>query len=261
MTRFDIFDTVERLRREGHPFCVATVVRTADATSAKAGAKAAVTADGEILGHLGGACLQGAVRTMAGEALASGETRLLRVKPTGDDSPATADLVQFDSGCPSGGTADILIEPYRQPPRLVLIGTTPIATAIAAHANLAGYRVQSPEAAPDLQGMTQSDVIIIASQGQGDADALRTALQTPAGHIAMIASARKAASLVERMLAQGVAKESLARLKAPAGLDLGGVDPHEIAISVIAELISWRNARRQIADAPPRIAAAEPAPR
>ena len=41
MTRFDIFDTIDQLRRDAQPFCVATVVRTADATSAKAGAKAA----------------------------------------------------------------------------------------------------------------------------------------------------------------------------------------------------------------------------
>ena len=41
MGRFDIFDVIEDLRRSGRPFCVATVVRTADATSAKAGAKAA----------------------------------------------------------------------------------------------------------------------------------------------------------------------------------------------------------------------------
>ena len=34
MDKFDIFDTIDDLRRTGRPFCVATVVRTADVTSA-----------------------------------------------------------------------------------------------------------------------------------------------------------------------------------------------------------------------------------
>lgn len=46
MPGFDIFDTIDQLRSSGEAFCVATVVRTADATSAKAGAKAAITWDG-----------------------------------------------------------------------------------------------------------------------------------------------------------------------------------------------------------------------
>jgi hypothetical protein len=146
MARFEIFDTIERLRRTGAPFCVATVMRTADATSAKAGAKAAVTREGEILGHLGGACVQRAVRTAAAEAMAEGAPRVIRVKPSEKvvamTDPDGAHL--YKSGCPSGGTVDLLIEPYAHPPRLVVFGDTPIARAIAAHGALAGLRVARP---------------------------------------------------------------------------------------------------------------------
>ena len=54
-------DLIERLRGSGKSFCIATVVRTKDATSAKPGAKAVVTCDGVLHGFLGGGCVSGAV--------------------------------------------------------------------------------------------------------------------------------------------------------------------------------------------------------
>ncbi len=57
----------------------------------------------------------------------------------------------------------------------------------------------------------------------------------------MVASRRKAEALGSKLIAAGVPDESLARLKSPAGLDLGGIDPHEIALSVMAEIVRWRN--------------------
>lgn len=245
MTASDIFETIERLRGEGRPFCIATVVRTADATSAKAGAKAAVTASGEILGHLGGACVARAVRAASKAALAAGEPRLIRVKPA-DADPAAPDWMQvYDSGCPSRGTADILIEPWRPAPRLAVVGDTPIAAAISAHARLAGWRVSETEGRGLAHlGFGERDAVAIASQGKGDAAALRAALLSDAGRVAMIASRRKAAVLRERLEAGGMEPWRFDRLSAPAGLDLGGVDPHEIAIAVLAELVRWRNAHR-----------------
>ena len=59
----DLIDLIADLRRDRKEFCVVTVVRTMDATSAKAGAKAVVTGEGEIHGHIGGACVQDAVRS------------------------------------------------------------------------------------------------------------------------------------------------------------------------------------------------------
>lgn len=82
------------------------MVRTADATSAKAGARAAIPRDGQILGHLGGVCVQRAVRASVHEALACSVSRMIRVKPSVNVVAMTdPDGVQtFKSGCPSGGT-------------------------------------------------------------------------------------------------------------------------------------------------------------
>ena len=259
MGKFDIFDTIETLRKSGSPFCIATVVRTADVTSAKAGAKAAVTHEGEIIGHLGGGCVQSAVRKATVQALDTGETQVIRVKPSEkvvalqDDDGAQV----FKSGCPSGGTVDLLIEPYTLPPMLVILGNSPISRAIAAHGALAGYRVAVTESMAtdtatlrfdgiDLTGLTitQKDFVVVASQGAKDLAALRAAISTDANRVSMVASRRKAAALCDKLLAEGIDADRIARLKSPAGLDIKGVDPQEIAVSVIAEIILWRNSDR-----------------
>ena len=73
---------------------------------------------------------------------------------------------------------------------------------------------------------------------------LRAAVESPAQHISMVASKRKAGVLIEKLVAEGLPSERVSRLKAPAGLDLGGIDPQEIGVSVMAEIVQWRNADR-----------------
>ncbi len=237
----DTFDIIARLRAEGRPFAVATVLRTADATSAKAGAKAMVTNDGQILGHVGGACVSAALRKASAEAIAGGEPRLISVRPRGDDQTVVADVAVYTTGCPSRGTVDFLIEPWQLPPLVAVIGTTPIAEAIVAHARLASLRAEVATA----EGLStlapgSRDTVVIATQGSGDMGALRAALGSDAGRIPMIASRRKAGALVQHLAAEGIGSERLARVKAPAGLDIGAVDPHEIALSVLAEIVAHR---------------------
>ncbi|KUJ76632.1 XdhC family protein [Ruegeria profundi] len=256
MGSFDIFDTIEQLRKTDEAFCVATVLRTADATSAKAGAKAAITRDGRILGHLGGACVQRAVRASAQEALSSGAPRMIRVKPSDKVvKMADPDGVQtFKSGCPSGGTVDLLVEPYQHAPRLVIFGESLIAKALAAHGALSGFRVcvsESAEIEGDFQRFTQEsigqlgvearDYVVVASQGRGDAAALKAALQTDALRVSMVASRQKADTLITKLIAQGLDPVRAGRLKSPAGLDIHAIDPHEIALSILAEIVLWRN--------------------
>lgn len=264
MPRSDIFELIAAQRATGQPFAVVTVIRTANATSAKAGAKALVTARGEILGHVGGGCVQSAVRRAAAAALDSGTVATIRVKPAGEVVSAfDADGTPLHrSGCPSGGTVDLLIEPYAPPPLLVVAGASPVAAAIGRIARAAGYRICHaalaedhgliPEAERTLDGfdlrplgLSARDCVVVAAQGKRDLDALRGALQSPAGYVSMIASRSKARTLLDRLAAEGIEGPRLARLKSPAGLDLGGVDPEEIAISVIAEIIQTRHRKSE----------------
>src|SRR5882762_2154197 len=74
----DTIALIATLLRKGEAFCVATVVRTEHATSAKAGAKAVILADGTIKGFLGGGCVQRAIRRTSEAVLKEGRPRLIR---------------------------------------------------------------------------------------------------------------------------------------------------------------------------------------
>jgi xanthine dehydrogenase accessory factor len=258
MSRFDVYETIARLRAEGRRFCVATVVRTEDATSAKAGAKAVVTEEGELLGHLGGACVQRAVKAAAAEAVATGETRLIRVKPTAKVvALRDEDGVQvFRSGCPSGGSVEILVEGHARAPRLAVLGGGMVAQAVAEFAARMGYRVAHEAAPADGLTLAPCDFALVATQGRGDGPALRAAVASEAGWVGMVASRRKAAALIAKLAAEGVDGARLARVESPAGLDIGAVDPEEIALSILAAVT---RARRRPAAQPAAERAADSA--
>ncbi|MGZ6007226.1 MAG: XdhC family protein, partial [Rhizomicrobium sp.] len=76
----------------------------------------------------------------------------------------------------------------------------------------------------------------VSTQGKGDEAALRAAVATKADYHAFVGSRRKMASLREKLLAEGIDAAVLARVKAPAGLDLGAITPEEIAMSILAEI-------------------------
>ncbi len=103
----DIIDCLARMKGDNQPFALATVVRTEDLTSAKAGAKAVIRADGSLIGWIGGGCTLGAVRQAAASALADGRARLLRVRPRPADEPAPEGMEFHKSHCPSGGTVEV----------------------------------------------------------------------------------------------------------------------------------------------------------
>lgn len=238
MTQVDVFELISDLRKKGQPFCLATVVRTADLTSAKAGAKAVVTEDGQIFGHLGGACVRAAVTRTASEVLQAGAPRMISVRPNDSGSDAEGTEVH-SSGCPSGGTVDVFIEPFLQPFQVCVLGDGPIAKALRAHAALMGFALLDGRT-----GHVGGDAVVIASQGANDLAVLRRALQSPAAIVTMVASHLKADHLKRRLREEGMAQERLDQLISPAGLDIGAIDPHEIAISILALLIQTHRSIR-----------------
>ena len=250
---------IASLRQQGEEFCVVTVVRTANATSAKAGAKAVVLRDGAIRGFLGGGCVEGAVRRSAAAVLRDGRARLIRVKPK-DEVVAGVDVDGTElhrSFCPSGGTLDLFVEPMRRPPRLVIAGASPVAEALAGLAARLGYRIALAALAEDhtrfaevaeriegfdlaALGVREEDWVVVSTQGKRDREALAAALKSAARYVAFVGSRRKAEALAAQLRAQGIGEDRLAQLKAPAGLDIRAIEPGEIALSILAEIIARR---------------------
>ncbi|WP_436636874.1 XdhC family protein [Microbaculum sp. FT89] len=262
----DTLDLMDRLRQSGEDFCVATVIRTAAATSAKAGAKAVVTRDGAVHGFIGGGCVTGAVKRVGLEALADGKPRMIRVKPKEDVvEPVDVDGVELHtSSCPSGGTVDIFFEPMRQAARLVVCGASPVATTLATIAVAMGYRTIVAAREEDLDrfsGIDETradfdlgtldlgdrDAVVVATQGKRDREALKAALSSGAGYVGIVGSRRKIAKLLDQVGPEASAAAKAA-LHGPAGLDIGAIEPEEIALSILGEIVK---VRRQAARARP----------
>src|SRR6266566_7057019 len=86
-----------------------------------------------------------------------------------------------------------------------------------------------------LQGDWSSDVCSSDLE-----DALRAALATPAAYVGLVASRKRAGSVLGYLRDRGASDDDLARVRAPAGLDLGRVEPREIAVAILAELVQLR---------------------
>lgn len=77
---------------------------------------------------------------------------------------------------------------------------------------------------------------------EGDAQALRFALGSPASYIGVMGSRKKRETVFSRLEAEGFS-EVRKRVTTPIGLDIGAQTPAEIAVSVAAQLIAWRAGR------------------
>ncbi|MFW6174906.1 MAG: XdhC family protein, partial [Chloroflexota bacterium] len=83
--------------------------------------------------------------------------------------------------------------------------------------------------------------IIVATRGhQYDDVALEAAAKTPARYVALLGSKRKAILIYEQLLRRGVSMDRLREIRSPAGLDIGGRTPEEIAVSIVSEILMFR---------------------
>ena len=91
--------------------------------------------------------------------------------------------------------------------------------------------------------MRRARYVVIATQGRGDEAALQAALAIEAEYVAFVGSRQEGRGAEGEARRASVAPERLARLKAPAGLDLGAITPDEIAVSILAEIVAVRRGK------------------
>lgn len=122
--------------------------------------------------------------------------------------------------------------------RILVLSDNPIARAIEAIGSTAGREVLvevADDGGPGLQPRP-GDAVVLCDHDAPDAGrVLRAALASQASYVAMMASRRRAAGLVGELRGEGV---DVSRLHVPAGHDLGGKRPGEIALSVVAEIVA-----------------------
>ncbi|MCA9690402.1 MAG: XdhC family protein [Myxococcales bacterium] len=241
--------------RAGVRGCLATVIDRSGSAPQIVGARLLLREDGVVIGTVGGGALEARVLEACHAGLRDGRSRRV-----------TANLVR-DLGMCCGGAMEVFVEYLEAAARLVLVGAGHVGQAIAPIARAAGFRVfvvddredmlQHPAFAEattldyDVDELTQAvpdlgadDYVVIATRDhRRDEQALAALLQRPHRYLGMIGSRRKVHTVLARVLARAEAageRPSLARVRAPIGLALGGRTPAEIAVSVVAELIAER---------------------
>lgn len=237
-------------RRE--PYARVVVVWSQAPVSARAGDAAIVTLDGRLRGWIGGSCSEPVVVRQALDALASGSPRLVHVGPADELPPGRDGIVVEPVSCASEGTLELFVEPRLPLPHLVVVGRSPMVGALAAMAGVVGFDVVVVErdvvdvaalggarVVPELDlakaGVAPDSFVVVATMGRYDEDAVEAALASGARYVALVASARRAAVVRDGVRAAGVDVE---RVRAPAGIDLGDVPHHEIAVAVLAEIVA-----------------------
>jgi xanthine dehydrogenase accessory factor len=235
---------VAALADERIAFVQATVVRAGRPASVRPGATALVLGDGTIEGFVGGHCAEPSVRLHAARALETGEALLLRIEP-GDGSGTTSEgAVTEHNPCLSGGALEIFLEPHLPAPRLLVIGDTPIAHALADLGRAVGYAVVA-KSDGTIEPTDNDAAVIVASHGRDEDRALATALEAGVPYVALVASRKRGEAVVADL---DVGAADRARVHTPAGLDIGARTPAEIALSILAEIVASR--RPQAAPVP-----------
>lgn len=244
------------MKREGKRAALATIVSVSGSIPSVEAAKMLVREDGSILGTVGGGRVEADVRKRAMEVMRDGKPITLSFNL--DQRP------DEDNSVICGGALQVFVEPLIPAPALYIFGGGHIGLNLYRIALLAGFEVvvaddrepyanreRFPDARevyagdfdaifPHLSPNGDSFIVIVTRGHRHDLRVLRWALNTPAQYIGMIGSGRKVLSVFQQLEAEGVSRESIGRVFAPIGLEIGAVTPEEIAISILAELIAIR---------------------
>ena len=225
----------------GQPVSLATVVNAVDGGPAL-GSMLLLRSDGTVSGSFGNAEF---------------DAQVIEV------SRKVADIGSNESFNLSDGT-EVFVDGFTTPPTLVMVGGGHVGKATADLAYSLGYRVYLVDDRPefcneerfpyaeervietydkwtDHLDLNVNSFVVVATRGHRFDDmALESALKTRARYIGVLGSRRKTIMIYRRLLQQGVPLERIKEVYAPIGLNIGAVQPEELAVSIMSEIIMVR---------------------
>ncbi|MDQ6830454.1 MAG: XdhC family protein [Gemmatimonadota bacterium] len=236
------FDAVERERNAGRGSVIVTPLGVA-------GSRVVVRADSSRIGSLGESALDDAATAAAMDVLRAGTSRAVRLAP-------------------GEGPADHFLELHAPPTTLIVFGATHVAMPLVAMARELGWHITVVDArerfatrerfpnadvlrvgmvaeiAESMRYTPATAVVLTAHDYKFEMPVLKAVLASDAGYVGLLGNRRRGAALLEFLAGDGVSAESLKRVRVPVGLDIGAMSAEEIAVSIIAEIISIRPRRR-----------------
>jgi xanthine dehydrogenase accessory factor len=250
------------LARRGEPFALATVVWRQGPSSSQQGSRAIITAAGELRGWIGGACAEPVVIREAQRVISAGQAKLLLLGSADQFGGAVPDgMMVIPISCSSEGALEVYIEPVVPVPHLVVVGHSPMAHTLADLARTLGWQTELIDGADfEAADADEHAMVVVASQGHDDEGLLERAIAARPAYLGLVGSRKRGEAVLGYLADRGVAADQLARVKVPAGLDLGSTAHQEIAVSILAELVQMRAAGQLGLAGPARAArAARPA--
>lgn len=255
----EIFRKATELAEQNISFAIATIIESSGSTP-RGKAKMLVMRDGATLGTVGGGVVEARVIEEARKAIDFDRSVVLDYSL--DSSTGSGGTVEsLPMVC--GGAMKVFVEVFGGKPRLVIVGGGHVGLHIARAAAAIGYRIaivdhrpayataehlpmarelyvdEDMGAALEAAPVDAATIVVIATSAHAsDEQAVRYYIGKNCRYLGVLGSRRKVRILVERLRADGVPEEQLARLKAPIGLDLGAETPEEIAVSVVAEIMA-----------------------
>lgn len=244
-------------QESGDAVALATIVRASGSVPRHAGTKMLVFSDGRFQGTVGGGELEARIMDEALAALAEGQPRLIPYS-----------LVDPERGDPGvcGGEVEVFIEPYLPPATVLVVGCGHVGRSVAQLAKWLGYRVAvnddraelvTPEELPEadihlpgsideamsaLKITANTYVVVVTRNVLVDRQILPKLLPTSAPYIGVIGSRRRWQETMRLLREDGLAEADLARFRSPIGLEINAETPEEIALSILAEIVSVRRA-------------------
>jgi xanthine dehydrogenase accessory factor len=249
----NLFTKAAELQDSHTSFAVATIVSSIGSTP-RSKAKMIITEKGETVGTIGGGLAEAMVIKEAEKRLKTGESGIISYRLDQQASGKSIDML-------CGGDLDIFIEVVGTPTDLILIGGGHVNLELAKLAHKVGFAITvaetredfaTPQRFPMAKGLfcdssiekavkqltiKDSSAILIATHDH-DSLALKHLIKSPAAYIGMLGSRKKVAHIKEELSSDGNTPDRLKKLHAPAGLDIGAETPEQIAVSIIAEIMS-----------------------
>ena len=256
-------EQMNALISQGKPFVTATVVKTEGSALAKPGFKVLIHGNQVMYGTLGGACPESVIIDAADQVMKSGIPKTIRIHleeaEKGLDtiiSRKDQDEIFVETFC--GGTIDVFLEPYRALERLIIIGQggkDDVEDNLVGLGKRADFNVTVVDHAPllteepdriiqDLDfdlgslDLTDRDYVVVLTKGERDITTLRSLEKASLAYLGLMASRKRVDRDLGELRKSGVTEKFLSSIHAPIGIDLKAVTPAEIAISIMAEIIS-----------------------
>ncbi|MBC8194184.1 MAG: XdhC family protein [Acidimicrobiia bacterium] len=242
-----VLEHAVELRQRGEEFVLATVVWREGPSSGQQGSRAIVTATGQTIGWIGGACAEPVLIREAMRSLERREPRLLLLGASDQFGDLPQSVTAIAISCQSSGALQIFLEPVVSVPELVVVGRSPMALTLCQLASDLGWKSDLIDG-PDFssQAVSPRSLVVVATQGHGDEDVIEDALAASPAYLGVVGSSQRGEALIGYLADRNVPEDLLGSIRVPAGLDLGRISHREIAVAVLAELVKLRPTLRPV---------------